>query len=210
MNIFLVSIIISIAVTAVLGIILKVALRKKLAFHSANNDTKSIKNIKAIKIVSLAMVLIFSFLISLQVISLTNIQKNFVYDLYGNAYSVLTDVPLYDEYGNEYYYQINDDNKSSSYIGKNNEIHSSRDTYLTKGGYIVFLEEDKIESYNGLYDTMYEDGEHYYAVIHPCWNKDGDLILNPDAVMYNEESIIISKEEQLDYQKEKGIKLFSE
>ncbi len=210
MNIFLVSIIISIAVTAVLGIILKVALRKKLAFYSANNDTKSIKNIKAIKIVSLAMVLIFSFLISLQVISLTNIQKNFVYDLYGNAYLSPADIPLYDEYGNEYYVKVNDDNTRTFYINKNGDIRDANDVYLTTGGYIVFLDENKIKSYVNLYETIYDDGEHYYAVIYPYWNKDGDLIVDSDDTLFGENNIVISKQEQRDYQKEKGIKLFSE
>lgn len=201
------SIIIAIVITALVSIILKIAFKRKFAIYSENNDTNSIKNLKAIKLISIIMALIFSFLASLQAFSFINIQKNFVYDLYGNAYSSLTDIPLYDEYGNEYYYRINADNKSSSYIDKNNEIHSSRDTYLTKGGYIVFLEEDRIIGYNGLYDTIYDDGEHYYAVIHPYWNKDGDLIVDSNETLFGENNIIITKEEQLEYQQEKGVML---
>ncbi len=207
MNIFILSIIISVIITVLISIILKLVFKKKASIYVENNDVKSIKNIKSIKIVAAITALILSFFISLQVFSLINIQKNFVYDLYGNAYSSLTDIPLYDEYGNEYHYQLNADNKSSSYIDKNNEIHNSRDIYLTKGGYIVFLEEDRIISYNGLYETVYDDGEHYYAVIHPHWNKDGDLIVDSEETLFGENNIIITKEEQLEYQKEKGMTL---
>jgi len=206
MNIFL-SVIISVIITVLISIILKFAFKKRTSIYLENNDVKSIKNIKSIKIVTIITALILSFFISLQVFSLINIQKNFVYDLYGNAYSSLTDIPLYDEDGNEYYYQLNTDNKSSSYIDKNNEIYNSRDIYLTKGGYIVFLEEDRIVSYNGLYETVYDDGEHYYAVIHPHWNKDGDLIVDSDETLFGENNIIITKEEQLEYQQNKGITL---
>lgn len=206
MNIFILSIIISVIITVLISIILKLVFKKKASIYAENNDVKSIKNIKSIKIVTIITALILSFFISLQVFSLINIQKNFVYDLYGNAYSSLTDIPLYDEYGNEYYYQLNADNKSS-YIDKNMKIYNSRDIYLTKGGYIVFLKDDRIISYNGLYETVYDDGEHYYAVIHPHWNKDGDLIVDSEETLFGENNIIITKEEQLEYQKEKGIAL---
>ncbi len=207
MNIFLVSIIISISITAVLGLILKVAFNKKIALYSANDDTKSIKNIKAIKIVVLAMVLIFSFFISMQVISLSSIEKNFVYDLYGNAYSSTSDIPLYDKYGNEYYAKVNDDNTRTFYINKNGDIRDANDVYITTGGYIVFLEENKIKSYVNLYEIIYENDEHYYAVIYPCWNKNGDLIVDSGDTLFGENNIIITKEEQLAYQKEKGLNL---
>ncbi|MDE5974728.1 MAG: hypothetical protein K2G73_08685 [Eubacterium sp.] len=207
MNIFLVSIIIAISITAVLGIILKVAFKKKIALYSADNDTKSIKNIKAIKIVVLAMVLIFSFFISLQVISLSSIEKNFVYDLYGNAYSSISDIPLYDEYGNEYFAKVNDDNTRTFYVNKNGDIRDANDVYITTGGYIVFLEENKIKSYVNLYEIIYDNGEHYYAVIYPYWNKNGDLVVDSDDTLFGENNIIITKKEQLAYQKEKGLNL---
>lgn len=205
MNIFLISIIISITVTAVVGIILKLAFRKKLSVCTENNDTKSIKNIKAIKIVAIVMVLLFSFFISLQVISLTNIQKNFVYDLYGNAYSSLSEIPLYDEYGNEYHSKVNSQNTATYYVNENGASYDANDVYLTKGGYIVVLEEDKIKDYVNLYETIYNDNEHYYAVIYPYWNKDGDLIVDSGDTLFGENNIIITKQEQLEYQKEKGI-----
>ena len=207
MNIFLVSIIISISITAVLGLILKVAFNKKIALYSANDDTKSIKNIKAIKIVVLAMVLIFSFFISMQVISLSSIEKNFVYDLYGNAYSSTSDIPLYDKYGNEYFAKVNDDNTRTFYINKNGDIRDANDVYITTGGYIVFLEENKIKNYVNLYEIIYDNGEHYYAVIYPYWNKNGDLIVDSGDTLFGENNIIITKEEQLAYQKEKGLNL---
>lgn len=207
MNIFLVSIIISISITAVLGLILKVAFNKKIALYSANDDTKSIKDIKAIKIVVLAMVLIFSFFISMQVISLSSIEKNFVYDLYGNAYSSTSDIPLYDKYGNEYFAKVNDDNTRTFYINKNGDIRDANDVYITTGGYIVFLEENKIKNYVNLYEIIYDNGEHYYAVIYPYWNKNGDLIVDSGDTLFGENNIIITKEEQLAYQKEKGLNL---
>lgn len=207
MKILILSIIIAIVITALVSIILKIAFKRKFAIYSENNDTNSIKNLKAIKLISIIMALILSFLASLQVFSFINIQKNFVYDLYGNAYSSLTDIPLYDEYGNEYYSKDSADNINTFYINKNGKEYNANDIYLTKGGYIVHPDENKVEYGSGAYDMILVDDEYYYVIISPYWNENGDLIVDYSEIS-PEYNIIITKEEQLEYQQEKGVMLF--
>lgn len=204
---FLVPASIAAIVTIIISLFLKFLLRNKINAHTLNNDTNSLKNIKHAKIFVVIVVFILSFFVSCQWITLDYMIKNTVYDVYGNEYYSLTDVPLYDENSVKYHYYTNKDKTDFFYINEKGEKYDSKDVYLTTGGYIVFLEEDKIQSYNGLYDTVYEDGEHYYAVIHPCWNEDGDLIVDPDAIMFSDGSIIITKEEQENYRNSHNVEL---
>ena len=189
------------------GFLLKYLLRNKIEVYTENKNTKALKNIRHTRIFALIMVFIFSFFISYQLISLNYMIKNTGYDIYGTKYHSLAAIPLYDEQGMKYQYCTNEDKSEFYWVDEYGVKYDAMDLYLTKGGYVVFLDEDRIVGNTGLYDTLYDDGEHYYAVIHPCWNKDGDLIVDPDIIQFSDGSIVITKEEQENYRNSHNIKL---
>lgn len=99
------------------------------------------------------------------------------YDRNNNLYFSYTDVVLYDQNNNPYQltecdddlYYINSDG-SQKVIWKN--------TFLTPGGYIVFINRDELE-YIGSETYADEKGSIFYQTLYwPYWNKQGDLLID--------------------------------
>ena len=128
------------------------------------------------------------------------------YDILGNKYSVSSEVVLYDENGNKFFPSSNN-NGETFYLDENGNEYNVNDIYLTKGGYLIHPDKNKVEYSSGVYDAVRVENEYYYIIIKPYWNEKGDLIVDYSAIS-PEYNIIITKDEQLNYQKEKNVRLY--
>ncbi len=134
-----------------------------------------------------ASIVAFALSIILIVISIVSIGAGYIkseidgeplatfYDVHGNEYDDLYDVPLYDKQGNTYTH------KSAwfttgSYIDQNGKSYDGDYCYLSEDGYFYFDEKEELKPYNNSYD-YYTDGETiYYCLLHRVyWEADGTI-----------------------------------
>ncbi len=125
------------------------------------------------------------------------------FDIFGNEYECEHKVILYDENGTAYHQ--NSDDLTSRYIGDNGKMFYNMNAYLNKGGCLICFNtdiEENVEFTDNIYEIITADGEHLYWALSCYWDIDGNLIINPDG---EEKKIVITKEEQEQYQLEHGI-----
>lgn len=97
------------------------------------------------------------------------------YDVHGNTYDDLYDVPLYDKQGNKYTHESTWFT-AGSYIDQNGRSYDGDYCYLSEDGYFYFDEKEELIPYDDSYD-YYTDGETiYYSLFHRVyWEKDGTI-----------------------------------
>lgn len=97
------------------------------------------------------------------------------YDVHGNEYDDLYDVPLYDEAGNVYTHQPAWFT-TGSYIDQNGKEYDGDFCYLSEDGYFYFDEGNTLTPYRDSYD-YYTDGETvYYNLFNRVyWEEDGTI-----------------------------------
>lgn len=125
------------------------------------------------------------------------------FDIFGNEYEYAHKIILYDENGIAYHQS--DDNLKSRYIGNNGKAFFISNAYLNQGGCLVCFNidiEEDVEYTDNSYEIITADGEHMYWALGCYWDIDGNLIIHPDGI---DEKIVITKEEQEQYQLEHGI-----
>ena len=134
----------------------------------------------------IASVTAFVFSVLLTVVSIVSMGVGYIkseidgeplasfYDVHGNEYDDLYDVPLYDEAGNRYTH------KSAwfttgTYIDQNGKSYDGDRCYLSEEGYFYFDENKQLEPYRDFY--YYTDGDQvYYSLIHRVyWEDDGTI-----------------------------------
>lgn len=97
------------------------------------------------------------------------------YDVHGNEYDDLYDVPLYDKQGNIY---IHEDAwfTAGSYTDQNGKSYDGDYCYLSEDGYFYFDENEELTPYNDSYD-YYTDGEtiYYYLLNRVYWTDNGTI-----------------------------------
>ena len=97
------------------------------------------------------------------------------YDVHGNEYYDLYDVPLYDKQGNIY---IHEDAwfTAGSYTDQNGKSYDGDNCYLSEDGYFYFDENEELKPYKDSYD-YYTDGEtiYYYLFNRVYWENDGTI-----------------------------------
>ena len=97
------------------------------------------------------------------------------YDVHGNAYDDLYDVPLYDEQGNRYTYQAALFT-GGTYTDQNGNAFDGEYCYLGEDGYLYYDENRELKPYqDSLY--YYTDGEMiYYSLLNRVyWDADGTI-----------------------------------
>lgn len=125
------------------------------------------------------------------------------FDIFGNEYDCEHDVVLYDENGTAY--RSSHDDFRGRYSGENGKMFYSMNAYLNKGGCLVCFNtdiEEDVEYTDNIYEIITADGEHLYWALGCYWDIDGNLIINPDG---GDKRIVITKEEQEQYQLENSI-----
>ncbi len=97
------------------------------------------------------------------------------YDVHGNEYDDLYDVPLYDKKGNIYTHE-SAWFTAGSYIDQNGKSYDGDHCYLSEDGYFYFDENKELIPYNDSYD-YYTDGEtiYYYLSNRVYWENDGTI-----------------------------------
>jgi len=97
------------------------------------------------------------------------------YDVHGNEYDDLYDVPLYDKQGNIY---THEDAwfTTGSYTEQNGKSYDGDYCYLSEDGYFYFDENEELKPYKDSYD-YYTDGETIYYLLgnHVYWGNDGTI-----------------------------------
>ena len=97
------------------------------------------------------------------------------YDVHGNEYYDLYDVPLYDEQGNTYTHK-DAWFTAGSYTDQNGKSYDGDYCYLSEDGYFYFDENEELKPYKDSYD-YYTDGEtiYYYLFNRVYWENDGTI-----------------------------------
>lgn len=97
------------------------------------------------------------------------------YDVQGNEYADLYDVPLYDKEGNTYTHEAAWFT-AGTYVDQNGKTYDGDYCYLSEDGYFYFDEHDELEPYQDSYD-YYTDGKivYYYLFNRVYWEKDGTI-----------------------------------
>lgn len=97
------------------------------------------------------------------------------YDVHGNEYDDLYDVPLYDKEGNTYTYEAAWFT-AGTYIDQNGKSYDGDYCYLSEDGYFYFDENNELKPYQDSYD-YYTDGEtvFYYLFNRVYWENDGTI-----------------------------------
>lgn len=195
------------ALSILTTIIVHFVTRKIFAHKISRSNKKTCKKYKTVKVILLVFVYISVFIVTRNAILHIDSNYNQKYDILGNKYSVSSEVVLYDENGNKYYPKSNNNSWEMFYTDENGNVYNANDIFLTKGGYIIHPDKDKVEYSSGVYDAVRVENEYYYIIIRPYWNEKGDLIVDYSGIS-PEYNVIITKDEQLDYQKEKNVKLY--
>lgn len=98
-----------------------------------------------------------------------------IYDVHGNEYDDLYDVPLYDKQGNIY---THEDAwfTTGTYTDQNGKSYDGDYCYLSEHGYFYFDENEELKPYKDSYD-YYTDGETiYYSLLNRVyWEDDGTI-----------------------------------
>lgn len=99
----------------------------------------------------------------------------FFYDVHGNKYDDIYEVPLYDKQGNVYTYE-EAWFTSGAYIDQNGKSYDGDFCYLSEDGYFYFDENEELKPYKDSYD-FYTDGEtiYYYLFNRVYWEEDGTM-----------------------------------
>lgn len=97
------------------------------------------------------------------------------YDVYGNEYYDLYEVPLYDKEGNTYTYESGWFS-AGTYVDQGGKTYDGEYCYLSKDGYFYYDTNDILKPCQNSYD-YYTDGEHvfYYLFNRVYWGKDGTI-----------------------------------
>lgn len=98
------------------------------------------------------------------------------YDVHGNEYDDLYDVPLYDKQGNAYTYE-DAWFTAGSYVDQNGKSYDGDYCYLSEDGYFYFDEKDELKPYQDS-RYYYTDGETIYYcffVDRVYWEEDGTM-----------------------------------
>lgn len=97
------------------------------------------------------------------------------YDVHGNEYYDLYDVPLYDKQGNTYTHK-DAWFTAGSYTDQNGRSYDGDYCYLSEDGYFYFDENEELKPYKDSYD-YYTDGEtiYYYLFNRVYWENDGTI-----------------------------------
>lgn len=97
------------------------------------------------------------------------------YDVHGNEYYDLYDVPLYDKQGNTYTHK-DAWFTAGSYTDQNGKSYDGDYCYLSEDGYFYFDENEELKPYKDSYD-YYTDGEtiYYYLFNRVYWENDGTI-----------------------------------
>ncbi len=135
----------------------------------------------------IASIVAFALSIVLTVISIVSIGAGYIkseidgeplatfYDVHGNEYDDLYDVPLYDKQGNVYTHE-SAWFTTGSYIDQNGKSYDGDYCYLSEDGYFYFDEKEELKPYNNSYN-YYTDGEtiYYYLFDRVYWEADGTI-----------------------------------
>ncbi len=97
------------------------------------------------------------------------------YDVHGNAYHNIFDIPLYDKEGNTYTHKA-EFFSAGTFIDQNGRSYDGEYCYLSEDGYFYFDERDELEPYQESLD-YYTDGEtiYYYLFNQVYWQEDGTM-----------------------------------
>ncbi len=97
------------------------------------------------------------------------------YDIHGNEYDDLYDVPLYDKLGNKYTHELAW-STAGTYIDQNGKSYDDDYCYLSEEGYFYFDKNEELKPYKDSYD-YYTDGEtiYYYLFNRVYWENDGTI-----------------------------------
>lgn len=96
------------------------------------------------------------------------------YDVKGNKYGDLYDVPLYDENGNLYIRET--EWFAFDYIDQKGKEFDGNYCYLREDGYFYYDSTNKLKPYNNTYDYYTDGNKIYYTLINDVyWDEDGTI-----------------------------------
>ncbi|MBQ5591873.1 MAG: hypothetical protein IIU80_02910 [Clostridia bacterium] len=97
------------------------------------------------------------------------------YDLKGNQYSDVYDVPFYDKEGNRYTYEPEWFTSGTYTDQKGNKLDGDY-AYIDENGYFYYDKNNTLKPHNDSYD-YYTDGENlYYSLFfHVYWEENGEM-----------------------------------
>lgn len=97
------------------------------------------------------------------------------YDVVGNKYENINDVPFHDRQGNTYFYEPAWF-EVGTYTDQNGKKYDGHYCYISEDGYFYYDKNDKLQPYNDSYD-YYTDGEViYYSPLGSIyWDEDGTM-----------------------------------
>ena len=97
------------------------------------------------------------------------------YDVHGNEYDDLYDVPLYDKQGNIYthepaWFTV------GTYIDQNGKSYDGNYCYLSEDGYFYFDEKNELKPYQDSYDYYTDSKIVFYCLFNRVyWEEDGTI-----------------------------------
>ncbi len=150
-------------------------------------DKKEIVRVKGNVFFLIASITAFAVSAVLTVVSVISVGAGYIkseidneplatfYDVHGNKYDDLYDVPLYDKQGNIYTHEVARFTKDM-YIDQNGKSYDGDCCYLSEDGYFYFDENNELKSYEDSYD-YYTDGKTiYYSLFgRVYWKEDGTI-----------------------------------
>lgn len=97
------------------------------------------------------------------------------YDLKGNQYGNVYDVPFYDEDGNKYIYE-SEWFTAGTYIDQNGNKLDGDYSYIDENGYFYYDKNNALQPYNDSYN-YYTDGKNlYYSLFfHVYWDENSEM-----------------------------------
>lgn len=150
-------------------------------------NKKEFDKVKGSNAFLITSIVAFALSIILTVISIVTIGVGYIksgidgeplatfYDVHGNDYDDLYDVPLYDKQGNKYTHE-SAWFSAGYYIDQNGKSYDGEYCYLSEEGYFYFDENEELEPYDDS-SYYYTDGEmvYYYLFNRVYWGDDGTI-----------------------------------
>lgn len=99
---------------------------------------------------------------------------NGYYDVHGTEYFFYTDVPLFDEDGNKYFYEKDFGFEIGDYVDEDGNVYENENSFLSEDGYFYYDKDDILTPYRDEYG-YFTDGETIYYDLfnYVYWNEDG-------------------------------------
>ena len=97
------------------------------------------------------------------------------YDLKGNAYGDVYDVPYYDEKGNKYTYE-SEWFTTGTYTDQDGNKYDGDYVYISEDGYFYYDKNNKLQPYDDSYEYYTDGNKIYYSQFpYTYWDENGEM-----------------------------------